>query len=432
MNKKPFISTTFWVLLGRAGGVLVPFLTAFFMGAGPATDAFFFSYAVIFALQSIFAHIFESALVPFLSERKADAGRSAAFTLSALKKIYPIMIVLSAGLGVLLPFLLGLNSAISSETAGMIPRLYWELFPGLLLAALISAYQGFFYAHQNFWFPSISPLFRTVLMVGFFIFGRERLGIHSLTLGFAAGEIFRWAAAHWILTRNAAFKAGNTAESHDKIEDFFRQASFQFIAVAAISALPLADQWAAVPLGPGNLSLFNYADRFIQVPYLLFFYGFTQVFLSFWSDSHVKEAFQVFFSKVKKDMRTVFLGASALVLVLWFLANPLITLLFEHSNLTDEQLAVLSWIFRWMLIGFVPGILRLLYGRVLMILRKSVFYSVQSCVELAVKIILNLLFAPRFGVAGLAMATAVTYGFTVVWQYVYLNKYSSKKLERGL
>ncbi len=420
-QKKPFISTTIWVLLGRAGGVLIPFLIALLWGAGPATDAFFFAYAIIFSLQNIFAHIFEASLVPFIVERKDAPEKSMSFTLGALKASFPLMSLFSIGLAFALPFILRLSPSVHPETSLLVSRLYWEMLPGLLMAALVSAYQGFFYAHKNFWFPAVSPLFRTMMMALFFIFLRGPLGVHSLTLGFLAGETARWACAHWLLAREERIRFSVPPEDFRKVLEFFRQASFQFLALLAMNILPLTDQWAAAPLGPGGLSLFNYADRLLQVPYLLFFYGFTQIFLSFWAESFQKEESGVFYQKVGKDMRVVFAGAAALVFFLWIAASPLVKLIFMRSNLTEPQLLELTGIFRWLAAGFLPGILRILYGRVLIIIKKSRFYFLQCWVELFLKVGFNFIFADWFGIRGLAMATAAVYAVTAVWLYLYLK-----------
>lgn len=421
-EKKPFLTTTILALLGRSGGVLVPVFVAFFMGAESGTDAFFFAYAIIFALQSIFAHIFEAALVPYVVERKENSGNSTAFTLKVLKFVFPLMALISMGVGFLLLFLLNLKSSIPPQTAKLIPGLYWEMLPGLLTAVLVSAYQGFFYAHKKFWFPSISPIFRTVTMIIFFLLGKDSIGIHALTLGFTVGEVLRWGAAHWLLTRSNDLRKPDASDDYHQVKDFLKQAGYQFLVMIAFNVMPLADQWAAVPLGSGKLSLFNYADRLVQVPYLLFSYGFTRVFLSFWSENHLKENFQTFFKKVERDMRVVFLGAAVLVLPLYFFSVSLIHLIFIRSNLTLEQLGHVAEIFRWLVIGFLPGILRVLYGRVLMIIRKSKFYFFQSSAELIMKIALNLLFTSWFGIAGLAMATALIYTVTALWLYLYLKR----------
>jgi len=67
---RPFISTSFFAILGRSAGLIVPFVIAMVYGANRQTDSFFFAYSLIFALVSIFSHIFESALIPYLAEKK--------------------------------------------------------------------------------------------------------------------------------------------------------------------------------------------------------------------------------------------------------------------------------------------------------------------------------------------------------------------------
>ncbi len=421
-----------WVLVGRAGGFLVPFLIAFLLGASSETDAFFFAYALILSLLNIFAHIFESALVPFIVEQKENSEQPAPFILKALILSLPVIFILSIAVASILPPLLNLSSTMNAQTVQLVSRLYREMLPGLFAAIFVSVYHGLFYASKNFWFPSASTLVRTFVMIIFFIFGKQKLGIHALTWGFVFGEILRWSAAHMVWSKEVKDRLSLKGEGFKQVFYFFQQAFFQIAALIALNILPLMDQWFATSQGPGMNSLFNYADKLLQVPYLLFFYGFTQVFFSFWSESHIKEGPALFFEKVEKDMKVVFAGALVLVAILWLAAHPLMRLFFIFSHLTEEQIISLTEIFRWLALGFLPGIMRILYGRILMIIRKSKFYFFQAWVELFIKILFNLFFVTLFGVAGLAMATALVYSVTTVWFYFYLKNERRKAFyEKG-
>lgn len=418
---KPFLTTTVWVSLGKAGGILVPFLIALLYGASPATDAFFFSYSLIIALMTIFSHVFELSLVPFLVERKENADQAAAFAVSILKRGLPVCFLIGMVIALALPFLLGLRAAIPAETSALIPRFFWEMLPGLFIASLISAYHGFFYAYKIFWFPSVSTLFRTSTMILFFLFGREALGIHALTWGFVAGEGVRWLAAQAVFMRRFSLRFKFNAPDFQPTSAFFKQAFYQVFAGVAINMMPIADQWAAAPLGPGKLSLFNYADRLIQIPYLLFFYGFTQVFFSLWSESHSQEKTLLFFEKIQKDMRRVFVGVCFFVLMVILLSDPMIRLVFQRSHLTQDQLQQILYLFLWLTLGFVPGVFRILYGRILIITQKSKIYLCQAWVELLAKIALNFLLARRFGIAGIPMATLIIYSLSVLWFHFFVR-----------
>lgn len=425
-QKKPFLLTSVLVMLGKAGGVLVPFFIAMFYGASPTTDAFFFAYSIIAAFLMIFLHVYETSLVPFIVERKENFREEVPLVLCALALGLPLCAVLGLGTGLLLPHFL---QASVPETAALIGRLFMEMMPGLLFAVLTAAYQGFFYARKNFWFPSISTLLRTLIMLSFLVLGRKTLGIHSLTAGFVTGEVLRWIAAHALLNRYGKISYSIPAGEFKKVYEFLHQAGFQILALIAISVMPLADQWAAAPLGAGNLSLFNYADRLLQIPYLLFFYGFTQIFFSFWSEIYVREGNTLFFQKIRKDIGRVFCGILAVVALLWIASAPVVQIVFFKAHLTEAQRFQLTDIFRWLTLGFLPGILRILYGRVLVILKKSRTYFYQAWIELLVKVGLNFLLARKFGITGLAMATAAVYSLTTIWFFFYV-KAQSRAAER--
>jgi putative peptidoglycan lipid II flippase len=431
MTKKPFVSTALWVAFGRTGGILVPFLIAMLFGASPATDAFFFAYSIVFALFTIFSHIFESSLVPFIVKHREKPEDALAFILGALKVCLPAGFIITLAVAAGLSFFLKQGTSIHPETARLIPRLYLEMLPALLMAMLVAAYQGFFYAHKLFWFPAVSPILRAAMMALFFVLFRDSMGIHSLTLGFGAGEALRFTAAHFVWKQTAAVRLNVKAAPLRAIFEFFHQAVFQILALVAINITPLTDSWAAAPLGAGKISLLNYADRIMQIPYLLFFYSVTQIFLSYWSESYLKQEAGDFFKHIEAEMRRVFTGALILVALLLVSASPLIRIVFMRSSLTEEQLQLLTVLIRWLAFGFLPGIMRVLYARLFIVIRESRFFFIQSWIELAVKVSLNLLLASIFGIAGIAAATAVTYTLTAVWFYRHLQRCKEAHLRKA-
>ena len=71
-RKRPFLSTAFFAVLGRSGGLVLPFFVGLLYGVSEKTDAFFFAYALVIAMTGFFTPIFESVLVPALSRHKKN------------------------------------------------------------------------------------------------------------------------------------------------------------------------------------------------------------------------------------------------------------------------------------------------------------------------------------------------------------------------
>ena len=66
------IKTTFWSVIGRGAGFLIPFFIAAWFGVSEETDAFFFAYGIILFLSGIFAPVVESVIVPYVAEARSN------------------------------------------------------------------------------------------------------------------------------------------------------------------------------------------------------------------------------------------------------------------------------------------------------------------------------------------------------------------------
>ncbi len=419
-KKRPFFSTAVLSILGRSGGFLIPFVIAAVYGANPSTDAFFFAYAIVLSLINIFSHIFESALVPYLVERKASPERVSAFANGILWLALPAALLMAGAIGlVLFLFTQGRNPEFSS----LIVSLLFEMIPSFLLSILVAESHSLFLAYKRFWFPAFSPFFRSLAMILSWLGFHSSLGIHALTLGFLAGEILRFLIAIFLLKRLPRRPWKIPPADFQEIFAFYRQAGFQVLALAAINLMFLVDQGFALPFGEGKISLINYADRLLQAPYLLFFNGIVQVFLPFWSEGY-QENVPLFWARVKKDVRVVFWAALGFTVLLWIFRYGIIQVTFFLGKFSRLERLELTAVFGWLALGFLPGVLSVLYARVLFILRKSRLYCLQIWAGFAVKIFLNSIFSRRFGLEGIALSTFLVYSLSALWLHFYIQRMS--------
>ncbi len=181
-RKKHFILTPALTVLGRAGGLIIPFLIARWFGAGAGTDAFFLAYTLIFALSSIFTPLFETILLPYLSEHRKDPSQAALLTREIVRKSLPWALVVAVFLGFTLPFIiLRISSGLGDATAHLVGRFFFEMVPVFLFSLLASSSNGIFYTHKIFWFPALSPAIRFLVIVAILLVFRSALGVHALT-----------------------------------------------------------------------------------------------------------------------------------------------------------------------------------------------------------------------------------------------------------
>lgn len=422
MASRPFASTAFLALIGRAGGFVIPFIIAAIYGATPATDAFFFSYGLVFLLITIFTHIFESALIPYLAQQKQEGALVSSLTNKILLRIFPIALVVFIGGQIFLkPWLLHF-SGWSEPNAGLVAQFFLQMMPFFLASILISAAHSILFTYRIFWLSAFSPFIRSLIVIGVILVFHDTWNVHAVIWGFVWGEILRGLVTFFILKRKTPWRPTLAAISQTKeSKPFFQQAFLQGAALIAVNSLFIADQWFASRLGEGMLSLLNYADRVLQIPYILLMSAFLQIFLTDWSDSYHSESAYHFWPKVHRDIHSVFLIGLGIGIVLWAVRYPIIQTIYGRGNFTEQELKVMSDVFGWLSVGFIPGVVRLLCGRVLFVMRKSALYCFLSWMEFTANIFLNILLIRSYGIVGISMATAMVYTVSTLSIYLYIR-----------
>lgn len=431
MSKRPFSSTVIFTGVGRFLGLLIPVFIAALYGVSPETDAFFFVYGILFYFIGIFSHIFEVSVIPYLAERK--------------KKKEPLLGLVLLILCVLTPVLLGacgmvwfvlkltLINVVENRPVfiSLTPQLFLEFIPFLVLSLFISAMSGILYVNGKFWLATSSPLIRSIVVLVFIGFKSQSEGIHALSQGFVTGETFRFLvillfmlfAVPGILKLSWAW-----TQEIKSFLNFFKDGLWQLIALIAVNLIVLTDHWFATALGGGQLSLLNYADRLLQIPYLIFGSSFLHIFLSDWSRQYQDDSKESFWNKITKDIRITAIFSLVLGLSMFLFRKYIIQIFYWKTEFDIMEQALVTEVFGYLALALIPALVFLLYGRVLFILKESKFYCFFSWGMLLVNIVLNALFSKWYGLSGIALATLVVYAFTAVGFYLYLRNYKRKVL----
>ncbi|MBI3313091.1 MAG: polysaccharide biosynthesis C-terminal domain-containing protein [Candidatus Omnitrophica bacterium] len=424
--KRPFLSISIFTLLGRSGGLVIPFFIAMIYGASWQTDSFFLAYNLIFALIGIFVHLFESALIPFLVEHHKDDRLVTGFANSVLAVSLGPMTFLSVLIAVGLRPLLQWGSGLETFSIDLVAQIFMCLLPMLFFNVWMASIHSILFARDIFWISAVSPFIRSIVVISFLFFVNQWLGVHALSVGFSFGELVRWAVTFLLLVRLTSWKWRlEWQRTKSLVAGFFREGFLQMLAVLALSLIFVSDQWFASWTGIGHVTLLSYADRLLQIPYILFATAFLQVFLTDWSKTYYDKRHD-FWPKLRRDIGIGFVVSFFLAGLLCFFRQPLVGIVYGTRNLSGEERQVLTAIFGWYAISFCPGVLRLLFGRAIIVIKHSKFYFLQACAELILNILMNYVLMLRFGVVGIAMSTALVQTVSSAWLYGYL-KYQKDK-----
>ena len=112
------------------------------------------------------------------------------------------------------------------------------------------------------------------------------MGVHAIAWGYVAGEIFRLFVLFVMLKKLAIFHLKLSIGWEPKFVEFFKTSSYQIIGMSMLAFTPIINKTMASWLGPGNVSLLEYADRLYMIPITLLTSGLIVTLLAHWSERY--------------------------------------------------------------------------------------------------------------------------------------------------
>jgi len=390
---------------------MVPFFLAAWFGAASGTDAFFFSYGIIIFLANIFAPVVENVIVPFIAETRKQGKDVGKFVGGVLGVSGLLLVGLTVLLLVLTRPLLSLATRFDSSTLVLVNRLLLESAPLIVLLSWTGILSGTLNAYKRFAVPAVSPAFRALINIGCIFIFKSSLGIHSVALGYVAGEAARLIILFITIRKMGLLKIRIAFSLNPGFRDFMKKASFQAIGMVAIWSKPVIDRAMASWLGEGSVSILYYADRLYIIPITFLCHGLMATTLSHWSSRYYESGAD----RLRKDIRKAvwMVGIVALVIMVFLLAahRPLVKLAYDRGALRGEpgRLAEVSKVWIYFLAGLVPYVVARIFYQGHLVLKNTRFLMVYAFCLNGLGIMLNYVLMRRMGVAGIALATTISY-----------------------
>ncbi|MDX8396680.1 MAG: murein biosynthesis integral membrane protein MurJ [Mariprofundaceae bacterium] len=332
-----------WTMLSRILGFIRDILLARLLGAGILADAFF----VAFKLPNFFRRLFAEgtltvALVPILAEQRQKSEEQAHDYLNALAGLLLATLLVFTILGmILMPWLLlafapGFHDEPERwDQALILARWMFPYLAMISLAAMswavLNAYRKFSVAAASPALLNIAIIFAAIVLAPSFenpalalaigvLFG----GFLQLAIQFPALKRIGWVPKPTFKPRLAA------------ITQTLALFGPAVLAVAAVQINILVGTILATLLPAGAVSYLYYADRIVQLPLALFGIAIGTALLPTLADhaAHQRK------DESCRDLRDgltwlTWITLPAMIGILW-LAEPIITTLFEHGKFTHE------------------------------------------------------------------------------------------------
>ena len=424
------------VMCSRVLGLIRETLFAALFGGGREMDVFIAAFRIPNLLRDLFAEgALSTAFVTVFSRTIVTDGEQAAWKLA--NKVMTLATVFMSGITLLgivsAPWIVGfIAPGFDADKAAMTTTLVRVMYPFILLVSLAALVMGMLNARNVFGMPAMASSFFNLgsilggVAVGWWIdpsFGPRAL------LGLAVGTLIGGA-----LQLGVQLPSLRRAGFHFRPDWRWRTAGVRnmltlmgpaIIAASSVQVNVLVNSMFASQLGDGPIAWLNNAFRLMQLPLGLFGVALGTVALPVLARLAANQHLGQFRTELARAMRLSFVLTIPATIGLVVLAEPIMSVLYQHGKFTAEQTAQSAGALQLYAIGLCA------YATMKVLV--NAFYAVDkrrtpmlvSLAAIGLNALLCWLFVTHFGWGhrGLAASTAciATFNFTVL--YVLMHRH---------
>jgi putative peptidoglycan lipid II flippase len=433
MNLLKAASTvSLWTLLSRITGLIRDQLIAASFGASAVTDAFNVAFRIPNLLRRLFGEgAFSAAFVPILAaSRERDGDDATRALIDAVATVLFWSLLLTCVLGVLgAPMIVWLFGAGLEQLDLAVLMTRW-MFPYIGFMSLVALSAGILNTWKRFAVPAATPVLLNLAMIGASIFlapWLQRHGIapvHALSGGVLLGGALQLGIQIPALRRLGCLPAiglgpaaWRRAWNHPGVHKVLRQMAPALLGVSVAQVSLLINTQIASHLGPGAVSWLFYADRLMEFPTALLGVALGVVLVPGLSALQARGDTAGYAGHLDWGLRLVLLLALPCAMALLVFAKPMVSVLFHYGKFSEQAVEMTVLALR----GYGCGLMGLVGVKVL----APGFFAQQDLrtpVRIAVVVListqlLNLLFVPWLGHAGLALSIGLGAFINAGWLF---------------
>jgi putative peptidoglycan lipid II flippase len=419
-------------MVSRITGLLRDTLFARAFGASEFTDAFYIAFRLPNLLRRLFGEgAFSQAFVPILAEYKTQKGEAAtkslvdhvANTLVWATVLISVLGIVAAPL-ILIAIAGGLTGA-SYDKAVVMTRL---MFPYIACMSFVVLSGAVLNTWREFKIPAFTPVLWNLSSIFFSLFLVKyfEVPIYSMAVAVMVGGVLQIAIQVPYLKRIGMLprlSINPLAGLHDPgVRRILKKMGPAVFAVSAAQISLLINTNIASHLGKGAVSVLQYADRLMEFPTGMLGVALGTILLPSLSKANSDGDTAEYSALLDWGLRLTFLLALPAAVGLAALATPLIATLFNYGEFKAHSVAAATA----PLMAYAAGLLGIILVKIL----APAFYArqdIRTPVKIAIGVLIatqmmNYVFVPLLGVAGLALSIGLGACINAVFLYSGLRR----------
>lgn len=424
-------------LASRVTGLVREQLIAAAFGASAVTDAFNVAFRIPNLLRRLFAEgAFSQAFVPILAATRSRDGDEATRALvDAVGTVLAWALLLTVLIGIAAaPAVVWLMAAGLAKFDLAVVMTRW-MFPYIACMSLVALAAGILNTWKRFAVPAATPVLLNLSVIAAAWWLAPRLAarglepVYALAIGVMVGGVLQLAVQVPALARVGCLpRIGVTparvraAWHHPGVHRVLRQMAPALLGVSVAQLSLLINTQIASHLAVGSVSWLTYADRLMEFPTALLGVALGVVLLPQLSGLQAKGDDAAYSGLLDWGLRLSVLLALPCAAALIVFPRPLVTVLYHYGAFSAGDVAKTVTA----LMGYGVGLLGLVGVKILapgFYARQDIRTPVKiAVVVLAATQLMNLVFVPTLGHAGLALAIGLGALVNSTWLLVGLRR----------
>lgn len=426
-----------FTLASRITGLAREAILAATFGASAWMDAFQVAFRIPNLLRRLFAEgAFSQAFVPILAETRARDGDEVTHRLVdavATALFWALMAACVLGIAAAPVIVWLMASGLERfDAAVLMTRV---MFPYIGFMSLVALSAGILNTWKRFAVPAATPVLLNLAVIGAAwglvpLFRRHGIEpIHALAVGVMVGGLLQLLVQIPALRRIGALprvglvpSAIRAAWTHPGVARVLRQMAPALLGVSVAQLSLLINTQIASHQGVGAVSWLTYADRLMEFPTALLGVALGVVLLPQLAAAQAKQQDAEYSGLLDWGLRLVLLLALPCAAALLVFPQPLVAVLYHYGAITprDVERTALA------LMGYGIGLMGLVGVKILApgyYARQDIRTPVRiAIVVLVLTQLMNLLFVPHLGHAGLALSIGLGALINALWLFIGLRR----------
>lgn len=418
-------------MASRILGLIRVQVYAGFMGTTPIAGAFEFA----FSMPNLFRRLLgegalTAAFIPIFKAKEKTEGEVEMWR--AANAVISGLIV--AGLIVIGLVTLGLTIALNGWNfqphTELMLRLLRIMFPYMLLVCLAAIFMGMLNARGHFFIPALGATMLNVVMISSVLFLAPVMGkeldeqVFALAIGVIVAGIAQAVFQMPTLFREGFRYRWVSPWRNDTVREVVKKMLPASVGVAAFQINVLITQLMAFGKHAPIVAEFNYAVRLMELPQGIFGVSLATFLLPALSGLAAEKKYKEFRGTLEQGMNYLFFINVLAAIFLFFLAEPIIRLLFERREFSAYSTTQVSFALMCLAPGLLAFSLVNIFARAFFALGDVRVPMRISVFCLATNLVLAALFLLVFdlGAGGLGIANTMTSTLNVLLLIFALKK----------